>query len=65
MYFEAIRKAVKIIHGRGMKAKVLDIGTGTGLLSMMAASCGAELVTACEVRIFFLPPEIIFGSLGL
>ena len=27
---------------------VLDIGTGTGLLSMMAVSCGADTVTACE-----------------
>jgi type III protein arginine methyltransferase len=26
----------------------LDIGTGTGLLSMMAVSCGADRVTACE-----------------
>ena len=29
---------------------MLDIGTGTGLLSMMAAACGADTVTACEVR---------------
>ena len=27
---------------------VLDIGTGTGLLAMMAASEGADSVTACE-----------------
>lgn len=28
---------------------VLDIGTGSGLLSMMAAKCGADSITACEV----------------
>ena len=28
---------------------MLDIGTGTGLLSMMAAHCGADSVVACEV----------------
>lgn len=34
----------------GEEANVLDIGTGTGLLSMMAAKCGADSITACEVR---------------
>ncbi|XP_076279439.1 arginine methyltransferase 7 isoform X2 [Lasioglossum baleicum] len=33
----------------GEKANVLDIGSGTGLLSMMAATCGADTITACEV----------------
>ncbi|XP_077982657.1 protein arginine N-methyltransferase 7-like [Glandiceps talaboti] len=47
-YYAAIKEAVKIIQGRGKKAHVLDIGTGTGLLSMMAANSGAERVTACE-----------------
>ena len=28
---------------------MLDIGTGTGLLAMMAARAGATRVTACEV----------------
>ena len=37
------------MHHRGLPANVLDIGTGTGLLSMMAVTCGADSVTACEV----------------
>ncbi|MPY72363.1 MAG: methyltransferase domain-containing protein [Alphaproteobacteria bacterium] len=41
-YDRAIRRAVK----PGMH--VLDIGTGTGLLAMMAARAGAGRVTACE-----------------
>jgi protein arginine N-methyltransferase 7 len=48
MYNEALRRAVIAIHKRGERACVLDIGTGTGLLSMMAARCGADIVVACE-----------------
>ena len=35
-----------------VKVHVLDIGTGTGLLSMMAATEGVDSITACEE---FLP----------
>lgn len=47
-YHEAIRKAIDQVHHSGKKAVVLDIGTGSGLLAMMAATCGAEVVYACE-----------------
>lgn len=42
----AIKKALAEV---GPDARVLDIGTGSGLLSMMAARAGAKSVTACEV----------------
>ncbi len=44
--FEAAIKAA--IAQRGPNARVLDIGTGSGLLSMMAARAGAASVVACE-----------------
>ncbi|XP_018319217.1 protein arginine N-methyltransferase 7 [Agrilus planipennis] len=47
-YYEALKTAINKMHGRGKKANVLDIGTGTGLLSMMAVKCGADSVVACE-----------------
>lgn len=43
-YEKAIKKAIKSNHA------VLDIGTGSGLLSMMAARCGAKAVYTCETN---------------
>ncbi|MFT3965351.1 MAG: tetratricopeptide repeat protein [Sphingobium sp.] len=43
---EAIKAAIAQV---GPDARVLDIGTGSGLLSMMAARAGAGSVTACEM----------------
>ncbi len=43
-YQQAIERAVE------KSTRVLDIGTGTGLLSMMAARAGARSVTTCETE---------------
>lgn len=40
---------IAAIETAGPTAGVLDIGTGSGLLSMMAARAGAKSVTACEL----------------
>ena len=42
---------MKRIKNSGVKADVLDIGTGSGILAMMAAASGADYVTACEVSV--------------
>ncbi|KAJ8272236.1 hypothetical protein COCON_G00110950 [Conger conger] len=48
-YHQGIRAAVGRVKARGERVVVLDIGTGTGLLSMMAASAGADYCYAVEV----------------
>lgn len=49
-YYQGIRAAVARVKSRGEKVIVLDIGTGTGLLSMMALTAGAHFCYAVEVR---------------
>lgn len=44
---------MKKLKDGGENVHMLDIGTGTGLLAMMAARSGADKATACEVSYIF------------
>uniref|UniRef100_A0A8B9KH93 Protein arginine N-methyltransferase n=1 Tax=Astyanax mexicanus TaxID=7994 RepID=A0A8B9KH93_ASTMX len=48
-YYQGIRAAVSRVKARGERVVVLDIGTGTGLLSMMAVTAGADFCYGIEV----------------
>jgi len=51
-YEEAITKAVNKIESKGRGVRVVDVGTGTGLLSMMAARISKNVqVTAFEAEL--------------
>lgn len=55
-YSSALLEAINKMKSKGKKANVLDIGTGTGLLAMLAAQHGADSVVTIEA---FSPVSVI------
>ncbi|XP_054160278.1 protein arginine N-methyltransferase 7-like [Oppia nitens] len=49
LYYKAIQKTVNQLKSCNKEILGLDIGTGTGLLSMMAIKSGAHRVVACDI----------------
>lgn len=47
-YSEALKSTIELVKSQGEKARVLDIGTGSGLLAMIAAKHGADEVVTLE-----------------
>jgi protein arginine N-methyltransferase 7 len=50
-YQRAIEEAIKEKHASGEEAHVVDIGTGPGLLTLIAAQAGSNSVTTLEGNI--------------
>jgi len=51
LYYKAVQKSIKKLKSDGNQVLGLDIGTGTGLLSMMAAKSGADQVLGIDIII--------------
>lgn len=63
---DAFERAIRVaIEKNGRDALVLDIGTGSGLLSMMAARAGARRIVTCErVPVIAQTAECIIATNG-
>lgn len=49
-YSDALGRQVARIKARGDTCRALDIGTGSGILAMLAARAGADSVVACDTH---------------